>query len=391
MHRMQPLIIFALLAASAHAFSSSSKVLFREHVASSSHASFSEMAAHHDSNVDDSFDKKVSSRREVIKKTAAASTFMLPLISQALPVYANDEASTSYFTEEKPNLDCLLNLPPITPGCVRIYLCRHGQTENNRLRLVQGARVNPSINGTGRKQAIRLGEALSRLKQSRVENLEFPKLGLHSTLLRAQETAEAASLMIGRGTYDEDANYDYVRKYFDTPTLPFMEVERDTLKLMSEPSLAEIDFGSIDGKDVKEAKKEMMSTFGKWAIGQIDASNGGGEDGRSVLQRVATALFVLRQYASDTTGSVVAVTHSAYLRVLLCLVQGLPFLAAKTIEQKNCCINVIDVSMKEVVTITNKSSVFGGLLSQAPADFRLQIPKAYVIRQNEISHLEGLL
>ena len=390
MHRMHPLIIFALLAASAHAFSSSSKVLFREHVARSSNGRFSNLAAHHDSNADDRIDKEVSSRRDVIKNTVA-STLFLPLISQALPVYANDEASTSYFTEEKPNLDCLLNLPPITPGCVRIYLCRHGQTENNRLRLVQGARVNPSINGTGRKQAIRLGEALSRLKQSRVENLEFPKLGLHSTLLRAQETAEAASLMIGRGTYDEDANYDYVRKYFDTPTLPFMEVERDTLKLMSEPSLAEIDFGSIDGKDVKEAKSEMMRTFGKWAIGQIDASNGGGEDGRSVLQRVAKALFVLRQYANDTTGSVVAVTHSAYLRVLLCLIQGLPFLAAKTIEQKNCCINVIDVSMKEVVTITNKSSVFGGLLSQSPADFRLQIPKAYVIRQNEISHLEGLL
>ena len=387
---MHPLIIFALLAASAHAFSSSSKVLFGEHVARSSNERFFNLAAHRDSNADDRIDKEVSSRRDVIKNTVA-STLFLPLISQALPVYANDEASTSYFTEEKPNLDCLLNLPPITPGCVRIYLCRHGQTENNRLRLVQGARVNPSINGTGRKQAIRLGEALSRLKQSRVENLEFPKLGLHSTLLRAQETAEAASLMIGRGTYDEDANYDYVRKYFDTPTLPFMEVERDTLKLMSEPSLAEIDFGSIDGKDVKEAKSEMMRTFGKWAIGQIDASNGGGEDGRSVLQRVAKALFVLRQYANGTTGSVVAVTHSAYLRVLLCLLQGLPFLAAKTIEQKNCCINVIDVSMKEVVTITNKSSVFGGLLSQAPADFRLQIPKAYVIRQNEISHLEGLL
>ena len=65
----------------------------------------------------------------------------------------------------------------------------------------------------------------------------------------------------------------------------------------------------------------------------------------------------------------------------------------ETINQKiEIFISSLDGINDDLVkTITNKSSVFGGLLSQSPADFRLQIPKAYVIRQNEISHLEGLL
>lgn len=61
------------------------------------------------------------------------------------------------------NFDCLLDLPPITPGCVRLYLCRHGQTENNRLRKMQGARVDPEINKNGYEQAERLG--ISKWKQ----------------------------------------------------------------------------------------------------------------------------------------------------------------------------------------------------------------------------------
>ena len=60
-----------------------------------------------------------------------------------------------------PNLQCLADLPPITPGCARIYLCRHGQTENNRLRKVQGARVDPSLNAYGAEMALRIGMALS--------------------------------------------------------------------------------------------------------------------------------------------------------------------------------------------------------------------------------------
>ena len=88
--------------------------------------------------------------------------------------------------ESQPNYDGLLDLPPVTDGCARIYLARHGQTENNRLGLVQGARVDPSLNANGLAQARRLGLAISRLERSS----QRPRVVVHSRLRRAKETAQ---------------------------------------------------------------------------------------------------------------------------------------------------------------------------------------------------------
>ena len=55
--------------------------------------------------------------------------------------------------QQQPNLDCLADLPPIPTNCVRLYLCRHGQTEYNRLKKIQGSRIDAPLNDTGRKQA----------------------------------------------------------------------------------------------------------------------------------------------------------------------------------------------------------------------------------------------
>ncbi|KAI2490483.1 hypothetical protein MHU86_24106 [Fragilaria crotonensis] len=60
--------------------------------------------------------------------------------------------------------DCLLDLPPKPKDVVRLYLCRHGQTENNRLHIVQGSRVDPPLNNNGVLMAERLA-VLSRSQQ----------------------------------------------------------------------------------------------------------------------------------------------------------------------------------------------------------------------------------
>ncbi len=80
--------------------------------------------------------------------------------------------------------DCLLDLPPCPENYVRIYLCRHGQTENNRLHLVQGARINPPINEVGQQMAARIGQALSAYAdQQQQQQQQF--VSIHSSLLRA--------------------------------------------------------------------------------------------------------------------------------------------------------------------------------------------------------------
>jgi hypothetical protein len=150
--------------------------------------------------------------------------------------------------KETYNIDCLSDLPPLAADSVRIYLCRHGETENNRLGVVQGARIDPPINTRGRAQAQRLGEALSRAATK-------PSIFLHSPLLRARQTTELAASALSRA--------------------PSIKVEA---------SLAEVDFGPVaEGQPVAEARNGMVQTYASWAIGDIDQRMaGGGESGRQV-------------------------------------------------------------------------------------------------------------
>lgn len=367
--------------------------------------------------LDESVGHNVTTRRNALKKVVSVttSTILLPS-NHNLPALAQDTSpstsiltrpaihhtsSTSSSVGTNKNIDCLLNLPPVAKDHARIYLCRHGQTENNRLRLVQGARVDPSINYNGRMQAIRLGEAISALKQRTESSRDFPTVALHSSLKRARETATVASVVVGNDGLSEDENVAFVNDLFlnESTSMNFVKYDKGSassntlLTLDTLSTLGEVDFGVVaEGQSVNEAKAEMMATFAQWAVGKIDARNGeDGETARDVLTRISLALKSMMEIASSNNGkSVMAVSHSTYLRMLLAMVIDVPLLQAASFEQKNCCINVLDVSWKETMEISYKSNIFGGGLSMAPRDFHLTIPKVQIIRMNEIRHLDGL-
>lgn len=193
---------------------------------------------------------------------AATATSLSPI----LPAYAlSDTHSETQLqlpqdtTIETANLDCLRDLPPIPTDYCRIFLCRHGQTENNRLRLVQGARLNPPINDIGRMQAQRMGLALSRADPC-------PTLLCHSPLKRAQQTAEEANR---------------VGNFAKAP-------------LQSINPLMEVDFGPVaEGQPVKEANPKMMATYTRWAFGDIDYRPEGGGDSARDVSRILIILSLL--------------------------------------------------------------------------------------------------
>jgi hypothetical protein len=150
---------------------------------------------------------------------------------------------------DQPNLDALMDLPPVTEGCVRLFLCRHGQTENNRLRKVQGARIDLPINENGVQQAKNLGKALGRLTPK-------PSTFYSSNLKRAKMTAEIA----------------------------VSEVQPD-IRVRQLDSLGEVDFGPVaEGRPVSLARAGMQATYAAWATGNIDfrPEGGEGESGRDV-------------------------------------------------------------------------------------------------------------
>ena len=331
------------------------------------------------------------SRRTIIQRI---------LISSTVPALVNTLSNESVHAEDPfviPNLSCLEDLPPIQPNTVRIFLCRHGQTENNRLRKVQGARVDPPLNDTGRRQALRMGEALSNYFRN--GNTVLPKFAIHSNLQRARETATIVSLTMGLyrdpvAMYDpqiEDSDFEYLRKSLTSEGEVDGIDSKGLLGLQTLNSLNEVDFGSLEGKSVNEAKATMMYTFGQWGLGRLDSQNDGGESGRDVIARASQALTALRDVAINNGGCVIAVSHSTYLRVLLAMVMDMSLIEAGTMNVNNCSIHVLDLDCKETIQLQQSSAIFGGKFSLAPKDFKENIPVAKVVRLNEIRHLSGLL
>lgn len=180
-------------------------------------------------------------RKDDLSRREAILTGIAPLVALPLSTMAAD-------TPPNEDYGCLMDLPPLPGDQVRVYLIRHGQTENNRLRKVQGARVDPPINTNGIIQATNAGKALSRA-------CPCPQLFFCSDLQRARLTAEQVRAQINP------------------------EIVPKPLGL-----LREVDFGPVaEGQAVAVAKAGMEATYATWAIGNVDHRPvGGGESGREV-------------------------------------------------------------------------------------------------------------
>lgn len=231
-------------------------------------------------------------RREALLAAAASSPLLFLPTSSTFAAPDVESAST-----------ILSDLPPRTyqQSTTRIFFCRHGETENNRLGRVQGARIDPPLNPTGRLQAQAMGDALLPVT---------PKTAwAHSPLQRAQETARIASSPSRR-----------------------LHIVKD---------LQEIDFGdALEGTDIGLYRAKVTATYAAWAAGELDVRMaGGGETGREVLDRAQSAVAAL---LALQTPNVVAVAHSSYLRVLLSYVGGISLAEAATWKIRNCSIHVVD-------------------------------------------------
>jgi broad specificity phosphatase PhoE len=188
-------------------------------------------------------------------------------------------------------------------------------------------------------------------------------------LIRARQTAQIAAL-----------------QFSSNPS-----VSSPTLRQLD--SLNEIDFGSAaEGESVEPYRAKMMATYAGWSVGELDLSMGeGGETGGEVLARIEKSLQDLAKSASNASNRcVAAIAHSTFLKILLATAQNIPLAQVAMLEQKNCCVNVLDLSTKQAINLASRSELLGGPLSLAPLEFTLSIPKTAVIRMNEKRHLGDL-
>lgn len=312
--------------------------------------------------VNGSFEKLVG-RRVAIRNTIAISTAIA--VSDTFWPCANaGELPSKPNLDHTVELDCLKDLPPISKDSIRIYLCRHGQTENNRLRIVQGSRVDPPVNINGKAQATNLGLALARADPK-------PELFFSSSLLRAKMTANIAA----------NANNDPLEATSSSNRLIARQL----------PVLSEIDFGAFaDGQPISAVQEKMTKTYTRWSMGDVDyRPEGGGDSGRKVLIRAVKAIETLVDEAKAADMScVAAVSHSAYLRVMVGMVLNEPLLQSSIRKIRNGSVTVIDVPKNLSSTMIGpKPNLLGGWLSRKPRDFTLSIPTCKTIRINESRHL----
>ena len=172
---------------------------------------------------------------------------------------------------------------------MRLYVIRHGETDHNVARRIQGPLIDDPVNANGRAQAAALESHFTQ---------ECANLGLRldavyaSPLKRAWETGECVARGAGLKT-----------------VVPL-------------PGLIEFSWGIHLGKtETGETLAAMKEAHAQWKSGNVDHALPQGESPRSAWERVKAATFPVLE--KHRTGAIAFVAHGRINKILLAgLVHG---------------------------------------------------------------------
>lgn len=163
-----------------------------------------------------------------------------------------------------------------------IYLLRHGETDLNKMGIVQGRGVDSDLNDMGRAQAVAFFE--------QYKSIPFDKI-YTSSLKRTTQT---------------------VQSFIDLG-IP-VEALRD---------LDELSWGKIEGQPNNEAVRMVFHTLAaQWEAGHYEEKVQGGESPEDVLQRMQAAMKHIM--AHDDEKTILICMHGRAMRVLLCFLTNTP-------------------------------------------------------------------
>lgn len=190
-------------------------------------------------------------------------------------------------------------------GATRIFLVRHGQTEYNRKRVMQGRRINASLNAMGREQAEALGERFSGTRLDAI---------YASSMWRAIQTADAVA---ARQAHPPAVR---CRTAFD-----------------------EMSWGRYEGMGSSDGLQNMLDhVFDQWQRGNFGYVVEGGESILDVQRRAVDGFQdLVRRHTGQT---ILIASHGRLLRVLLASLlpeYGLPRM--NEIRHHNTCVNELIV------------------------------------------------
>lgn len=161
-----------------------------------------------------------------------------------------------------------------------LYIVRHGQTELNRLGIVQGRGKDTDLNDEGRLQADQFYQAY--------KNVPFDKIYI-SALKRTQQS---------------------IQQFIDLG-IPYEKLS----------GLDELAWGVHEGQpSTSETKAAFLHIVRDWVAGNLDSKFEGGESPNEVQARQREALSIIMSHPEEET--VLICMHGRAMRLFLCLLTG---------------------------------------------------------------------
>lgn len=174
-----------------------------------------------------------------------------------------------------------------------LYIVRHGQTELNRLGIVQGRGRDTDLNDEGKKQAY--------LFYNDYKDVPFDKIYI-SALRRTQQSIQ-----------------------------PFIDLDIPYEKL---PGLDELAWGIYEGQPSTPATKSaFLKLLRDWMDGKLDTKFEGGESPNEVKVRQKEALEVIMSHPEEK--NVLICMHGRAMRLFLCILTGKPLTEMDNFPHQN--------------------------------------------------------
>lgn len=173
-----------------------------------------------------------------------------------------------------------------------LYILRHGQTELNRLSIVQGSGVDSELNEMGYQQAKAFYEAH--------KHVDFD-LVVTSKLRRTHQTVQ----------------------HFLDKNIPWEQTA----------DVNEISWGIHEGQPQSpEQNARYYHMIEEWKAGNLDASIEAGESARELLERVKRFVNWVKTRPEKR---ILVATHGRAIRALITCLKGLPPTAMEEMEHSN--------------------------------------------------------
>ncbi len=197
---------------------------------------------------------------------------------------------------------------------MQLYIVRHGETDYNKKKIVQGRGVNSSLNELGQAQAAALFQ--------HYQSTNFAQI-YASSLNRSLETVERFNKL----------NYEV--KQFE--------------------ALDEISWGEQEGmKPTPALHKEYLKMKESWAIGEYGVKIPGGESILDVSNRLVPFVdHVEQQHESP----ILICSHGRTIAILLCLLLKQPFTEMSRFRSHNTGLHILEKNKEGLFMIQQQNNI----------------------------------